>query len=50
MKCLVTGLRKENLRYAPHGQIGTLDDASDAKPGFTDTVRQIQEACKGVKL
>ncbi len=50
VKCLVTGIRKENLRYAPHAEVGSLDDASDAKPGFIDTVRQIQEACQGVKL
>jgi len=50
VKCLVTGLRKESLRYAPHAEVGSLDDASDSKPGFTDTARHIQEACKGVKL
>ncbi|CAF0948683.1 unnamed protein product [Adineta steineri] len=50
VKCLATGLRKENLRYGPHGEAGTLDDASDSKPGFTDDTRRIQEACKGVKL
>ncbi|CAF0821162.1 unnamed protein product [Adineta steineri] len=50
VKCLATGLRKENLRYGPHGEAGTLDDASDSKPGFTDDARRIQEACKGVKL
>jgi len=50
VKCLATGLRKANLRYGPHGAVGTLDDASDAKPGFNDFVRRTQEACKGVKL
>jgi hypothetical protein len=50
VKCLVTGLRKENLRYGPHSEVGSLDDASDSKPGFTDVAKGIQEACKGAKL
>jgi len=50
VKCLITDLRKENLRYAPHSEIGTLDDASDSKPGFNDIARPIQEACKGAKI
>jgi hypothetical protein len=29
VKCLVTGLRKENLRYAPHAETGSFDNASD---------------------
>ena len=50
VKCLVTGLRKENLRYAPHGEVGAIDDASDAKPGFNDIARRVQDACKGAKI
>lgn len=50
VKCLVTGLRKENLRYGPHAEVGSLDDASDSKPGFIDIARRTQEACKDAKL
>jgi hypothetical protein len=50
VKCLATGLRKENLRFAPHNQVGALDDASDSKPGFNDIAQGIQEACKGAKI
>ncbi|UJR23587.1 hypothetical protein I4U23_026576 [Adineta vaga] len=50
VKCLATNLRRENLRFEPHNEVGTLDDASDAKPGFADFARRTQEACKGVKL
>ena len=50
VKCLLTGFRKENLRYAPHGEIGSIDDASDAKPGFADIAQRTQAACKGAKI
>lgn len=50
VKCLASGLRKENLRFSPHGEVGTVDDAFDARPGFTDTARDIQVACKGAKF
>ncbi|CAF0862542.1 unnamed protein product [Rotaria sordida] len=50
VKCLVIGLRKQNLIYAPGGAAGIVNDGSDAKVGFTDTARSIQVACKGVKL
>lgn len=50
VKCLATHFRRENLRFGPHGEVGAVDDASDAKPGFTDVARKVQEACKGVKI
>ena len=50
VKCLATNLRRENLRFQPHNQFDTLDDASDSKPDFTEFARRMQEACKGVKL
>ena len=50
VKCLATGLRKENLRFGPHGEVGSVDDAFDARPGFADTARSIQDACKGAKI
>ena len=50
VKCLVTNFRRENLRYAPHGEVGSVDDASDAKPGFLEIARGVQVACKGAKL
>jgi len=50
VKCLVTGLRKQNIRYAPRGVVGSFDDASDAKPNFSNDAKVIQEACKGLKF
>ncbi|CAF0765310.1 unnamed protein product [Didymodactylos carnosus] len=50
VKCLVAGLRKENIRYAPKGAVGSFDDASDAKPNFSNDAKVIQEACKGLKF
>lgn len=43
-------LRKQNLIYAPRGEADAIGDGSDAKVGFTEVARHIQEACKGTKI